>query len=273
MHFGSLVAALASYCDAKYHDGLWQLRIDDIDSARAVAGSIDSIKTCLDVYGFAWDGDVILQSTRHSLYFEKLQQLIQDGLLYQCSCTRKQLLGQPIYPGFCRQDQPTYPIVENDQALRLRVDDKSQFNDKIQGMQTALLDKDIGDIVVWRRDAVFAYALVAAVDDSDGISTVIRGADLMASTHVQQHLMHRLGRRLPEYGHVPIALDTDHRKLGKQTHAPALELENPLVSLHEAWHFLGQEAMQAESVNDFWRHALQQWDIQRVPATTAAIHA
>ncbi len=274
LHFGSLVAALASYCDAKLHDGQWLLRIDDIDTARVAAGSIDSIKTCLDVYGFAWDGDVIMQSARRPLYLDSLEQLKHDGLLYHCTCTRKKLAGQPVYPGFCRTDQPGYPRIEKDQALRLRVnDDGSQFSDKIQGVQTARLDTDLGDIVVWRRDAVFAYALVAAVDDSDGINRVIRGADLMATTHVQLYLMHRLGRPLPEYGHVPIALDTDHRKLGKQTRAPALDLKKPLVSLHAAWHFLGQEAMQAESISEFWQHAIQQWDIGRVPETTAAIHA
>ena len=273
MHFGSLVAALASYCDARHHGGSWQLRIDDIDSPRVVAGSIDAIKICLDAYGFTWDDDVIRQSERRSLYRETLDQLVQDGLLYHCTCTRKQLAGQSIYPGFCREDQPSFPIVQSEHALRLRVNGSSQFTDKIQGMQTVQLDADVGDIIVWRRDSVFAYALVAAVDDSDGINTVIRGADLLAATHVQRYLMLCLDRPLPDYGHVPLALDTDHRKLGKQTRAPALDLENPLVSLHEAWHFLGQEAMQAESISEFWQHAIKQWDISQVPSTTAAVHA
>jgi len=264
---------MASYCDAKHHKGLWRLRIDDIDQARVVPGSIDSIKQCLDVYGFAWDGDVILQSKRHVIYHDALSQLIEDGLLYHCSCSRKQLIGKPVYPGFCRPAQATIPVVEKDHALRLTVNGDTQFNDKVQGQQRALLEADIGDTIMWRRDSVFAYALVAAVDDSDGITTVIRGADLMDATHIQRQVMQKLKRALPDHGHVPIALDVDHRKLGKQTKAPALDLEKPLISLHDAWHFLGQKPMRAESITEFWHHAIESWDLNEVPSQPGCVHA
>jgi len=215
----------------------------------------------------------LLQSSRLALYREALDQLSKDGRLYPCTCTRKQLTGLPIYPGHCRPANPVEALVETDQTLRLRVTGASHFDDVVQGEQNVNLDTDVGDVIVWRRDAVFAYALVAAVDDSDDITKVIRGADLLSSTHIQRHLMQSLGRRIPDYGHVPVALDTDHRKLGKQTDATALDTKNPLGSLHAAWHFLGQENMSAQSIEEFWQHAIQVWDISKVPSTIGCVHA
>jgi glutamyl-Q tRNA(Asp) synthetase len=274
LHFGSLVAALASYVDARAHAGEWRVRIEDVDEPRARPGAEAEILATLDRYGFTWDGDVERQSDRLARYASALTALRDAGLAYDCACTRREIEAAPvgpggerIYPGTCRHGIPADRAHRRERASRMRVDGTSiSFVDRLQGPQRQDLARDVGDFIVRRADGLFAYQLAVVVDDFDqGNTDVVRGADLLASTPRQIALQRALGYPSPSYLHVPVALNAGGEKLSKQTRAVPLPYD-PLPALTAAWRFLGQEAPPARaSIEEFWRFAQSAWSPSRLP--------
>jgi glutamyl-Q tRNA(Asp) synthetase len=275
LHFGSLVAALASYCDARAVGGEWLLRIEDVDTPRARTGAEAQILTALDRYGFAWDGVLARQSDRIAHYEGALARLRASGHAYACACTRHELevaplgiSGERVYPGTCRDGIPVSHGGRRQRAWRVRVDDAIvDCNDRLQAAQRQALARDVGDFVVKRADGLFAYQLAVVVDDAEqGITDVVRGADLLASTPRQVLLQKLLGLPTPSYLHVPVAINAAGEKLSKQTRAAALP-DAPLPSLLAAWRFLGQEAPAdaPAGVGEFWRWAHASWKASRLP--------
>ena len=274
LHFGSLVAALASYIDARAHAGEWRVRIEDVDEPRARPGAEALILATLDRYGFKWDGDVVRQTDRNDRYASALAALRDAGLAYECACTRREIEAAPvgpggerIYPGTCRHSIPADRLQRRERAVRMRVDDTIvAFIDRLQGPQRQDLARDVGDFIIRRADGLFAYQLAVVVDDFDqGITHVVRGADLLASTPRQIALQRALGYPSPSYLHVPVALNADGEKLSKQTRALPLP-RDPLSPLAAAWRLLGQEALAAPaSVEEFWHCAQSAWSPSRLP--------
>ena len=272
LHFGSLLAAVASWCDARRNAGTWLLRIEDVDVPRNRNGASDEIVRTLASYGFEWDGAVVRQSTRGALYQAALADLTRRGLAFRCACTRKELEraptgagGERIYPGTCRNG---VAAGRDGRAWRLRVDDRRiAFVDRLQGPQQQWLDRDVGDFVIKRADGQFAYQLAVVVDDADqAITHVVRGADLLASTPRQIWLQQQLGLSTPSYLHHPIAIDARGEKLSKQTHASPLPA-HPLPALTLAWRFLDQPEPPAPlaTVAEFWRWAHHAWNPRALP--------
>jgi len=276
LHFGSLVAAVGSYLDARAHGGEWLLRIEDVDTPRNVTGAANGILATLAAYGFAWDGPVLWQSTRFAAYAAALERLLAAGLAYGCACSRKEIAdsgshpaidGGLAYPGTCRHGLPTGRTAR---AWRLRVDDTATgFVDRLQGRILQHLESDVGDFVLRRADGLFAYQLAVAVDDEfQGISDVVRGADLLASTPRQIWLQHCLGYATPRYAHLPVACNAVGEKLSKQTLAPALALGQAAAQLVRALDFLGQKAptaLAAAPVATVWDWALAHWSFAAIP--------
>ncbi len=247
LHFGSLVAALASYLDARWHRGRWLLRIDNIDPAREVPGAAAGIQRTLEAIGLTWDGPVQMQSERMDRYREALERLARRGATFPCGCSRREVAatgrrgpGGPIYPGTCRGG---LPAGRKPRVIRLRTEAaRARFVDAIQGEVSCCLDTAVGDFVIRRADGGVAYHLAAAVDDGDPVIThVVRGADLLDSTAPQLHLMKLLGLQPPVYMHLPVAINRAGQKLSKQTHARALEPAEAGRLLHQALTFLRQE--------------------------------
>lgn len=270
LHFGSLLAAMASYCDVKYRDGQWLLRIDDIDGPRSVPGSADSIRTTLAQYGFEWDGAVQWQSQNINQYRSALETLVNRRLVFACNCSRRSLPSGEIYPGKCRHNIRTHSPDGNDyfvadHALRVRLTGHLMFEDAVQSMQTTQLDRDVGDIIVWRRDNLVAYALACAVDDSQTVSHVVRGADLLGNTSAQVAILKALNLPVPKYAHIPVAVDHNGDKLSKHSKAPMISSQPVVPTLLQAWNFLGQVTLEADSVSDFWTQAVSSWQLCKVP--------
>lgn len=275
LHFGSLVAALASYCDARKAQGQWLVRIEDVDEPRSRPGSEREILAALDRCGFIIDDPVVRQSERTPRYEAALQSLANAGLVYPCYCSRRDLeavpvnaIGERVYPGTCRHDAaPT----TRTPAWRVRVNATTlRYVDGTQGPQEQDLARDVGDFIVRRADGLFAYQLAVVVDDGEqGITTVVRGADLLASTPRQIHLQRALGLPTPAYLHVPVAIDDGGHKLSKQTHATALPAD-PLPQLLAAWRFLGQEEPPSTpgACREFMDHATRAWSRARIPPVT-----
>jgi glutamyl-Q tRNA(Asp) synthetase len=272
LHFGSLVAALASCLDARSHGGEWQVRIEDVDRTREVPGAADAQLATLEALGFAWDGNVVRQSARPERYDAALQALARAGRTYVCACSRRQIAaaGRPgadgwIYPGTCRErgleDGPH-------RAVRLRTDDAPVvFVDRVYGDIRCDVERELGDFVVRRADGQHAYQLAVVVDDADqGVTHVVRGADLLLSTPRQILLQRLLGLPSPAYAHVPVALGPDGRKLSKQDAAHPIEHARPLAALLAAWDFLGQcwESGAPGTVTAFWEEAVRGWRLERV---------
>jgi glutamyl-Q tRNA(Asp) synthetase len=273
LHFGSLVAALASYCDARASGGEWLVRIEDVDEPRTRADAERAILSALTRYGFRWDGDAVRQSERTHVYERALSQLREKGLVYACACTRRDMeaaprnaIGERIYPGTCRNRRAR--ASDRHLAQRVSVDDAViSFIDLLQGPQRQDLAQDVGDFIVRRADELFAYQLAVVVDDGEqNITSIVRGADLLASTPRQIHLQHCLDLPTPEYLHVPVAINDAGEKLSKQTGAPALA-EDPLPTLLAAWHFLDQAMPSARpaSAEAFLAYAVGAWSRARLP--------
>lgn len=236
LHFGSLVAALGSYLDARAAGGEWRVRIEDIDPPRCPAGAADTILAQLETFGLEWDGEVSWQHRHHAAYQAALERLEALGLAYPCSCSRKQWQDYAVYPGWCRHGvcRPDAPV-----AWRLRSDlgeHPARFDDRLQGR----LDFDpeaLGDVVLKRKDQLFAYQLAVTVDDADqGITDVVRGMDLLDNTPWQRQLQDALGYPVPRYLHLPLIVAANGQKLSKQNLAPALATEPDAVrrQLHAA---------------------------------------
>jgi glutamyl-Q tRNA(Asp) synthetase len=270
LHFGSLIAALGSFLDARAQGGEWHLRIDDLDPPRVVPGSAEGILHALERFGFEWDGPVVYQSQRGDAYAAALQRLIDVGQMYACDCTRKHLkenarigVDGPVYPGTCRARH--LPLQG---ALRLRVPEtRIVFDDLLAGRVACDVAQECGDFVLRRADGVYAYQLAVTVDDAElGVSHVVRGADLLASAPRQIVLQQALGYSTPAYLHLPVALNSDGGKLSKQTLAAPLSDKNPLPALLQAAAFLGI-AIQPEvsSPEEFWQIATSCWRRQALP--------
>jgi len=265
LHFGSLVAALGSYLEAKTRGGAWLLRIEDVDPPRVVADSVDSILRSLDGFGFEWDGPVMYQSQRGEAYCAALDELRHLGLVYACACSRKQLsevtrrgVDGPVYPGTCLTRQHA------DRALAQRFmvpDSRVVFRDDLLGHVACNVAGECGDFVLRRADGIYTYQLAVVVDDADqGISHVVRGADLLTSTPRQIVLQQALGLPTPAYLHLPVALDEHGAKLSKQTLAQPVDSAFPLAALRAAAGFLGL-VLPADigTAAGFWQAALAAW--------------
>jgi glutamyl-Q tRNA(Asp) synthetase len=260
LHFGSLIAAVASYLDAKYHHGDWLLRIDDLDPPREVAGAAQQIIASLRDHGLDWDGEICWQGQRAAAYSTALAELEKAGHCYGCDCSRAQLAGSDgIYPGNCRErglhSQPGC-------ATRIRVNSQSiVFNDLIQALQCQRLDRDVGDFVVQRKDGLAAYQLAVVVDDAAaGITHIIRGADLLDSTARQIYLQQLLQLPTPIYGHFPVASNGEGQKLSKQNLARGIDSNSSLDNVLAALRFLGQKPPQGDIGNT---RQLLQWAAPR----------
>jgi glutamyl-Q tRNA(Asp) synthetase len=263
LHFGSLVAALASWLDARAAGGRWLVRIEDLDAPRVQPGAADEILRTLDRLGLAWDAPVLYQSKRGAIYRNAVAALEEHT--YWCGCTRREIAdsalglaadGAQIYPGTCRAGVAPGKVPR---ALRLRTAGaKISYTDRVQGPQAQQLDRDIGDFVLLRADAQFTYQLAVVVDDAEqGVTDVVRGADLLDSTPRQIHLQRLLGYATPRYLHVPAAVNAAGEKLSKQTGARAIESGRAEETLRRALAFLGQPETRdlAQAVRD-WNPAL-----------------
>jgi len=254
LHFGSLAAALGSYLSIRANNGRWFVRIEDLDPPREETGAAQQILTLLEQYGFEWHGEVLYQSQRHSLYQAALEQLKQQQLIYACRCSRKQLQQRPC---------PCQPHHYDDanSALKILVPDKTiQFEDQRCGVQQQNLAKEVGNVVLKRRDGLFAYQLAVVVDDAaQGITEVVRGEDLLDNTLRQIYLQQQLTLPTPRYCHLPLVKNAKGDKLSKQNLAPALKKADALPNLKKAWAFLYQQSITEEltSVADFWCWALK----------------
>lgn len=279
LHFGSLVAALASYLDARKAGGLWRVRMEDVDETRCQPKWADHILRQLESLGLHWDGEVWVQSQRKAVYEAALETLIQHKQAYACTCSRREVadnavagIDGPVYPGTCRPG-PNHP--GEPAAWRLRTHDKPiAFTDAIQGLQKQVLARDVGDFVIKRRDGLFAYQLAVVVDDAaQGITHVVRGADLLDSTPRQIHLMRSLGFPVPGYAHLPVALNGEGQKLSKQTLAPGLDERasnrDRVSLLNAALGFLGQPVVEADNPAHLLAAASQAWDLAQVPRVPA----
>lgn len=275
LHFGSLVAAVGSYLDAKSRNGDWLLRIEDLDPPRIVAGSADDILRTLEALELHWDGEVMYQSQRGEAYREALDQLQRQGALYPCNCSRREIADSTldassglVYHGFCRNGMRPGRAAH---ALRVRTDDVPiQFQDRLQGHCIQRLASEMGDFVLRRADGFYAYQLAVVVDDAaQGVSDVVRGADILDSTPRQIYLQQLLGLATPSYLHLPVAVNVRGEKLSKQTLAPAIEVGVPLPLLFEVLEFLGQDPQRELLQGDlcsFWAWAIAHWDAAKVPA-------
>lgn len=273
LHFGSVVAAVASFADARAHHGSWLVRIEDIDETRCNAHAEAQILQTLDRLGMRSDEPPLRQSGRKPLYEAALRQLAAHGAAYRCQCSRKTIAAVAragsegaIYPGTCRQAPPPSDVPV---AWRAALDDAVvAFEDRIAGACRQNPGREIGDFVIKRIDGFFAYQLAVVVDDHDqGITDVVRGADLLWSTPRQIWLQRRLGWPQPRYAHVPLVFGADGQKLSKSDNAHPVREDEPLVTLRAAWRHLGQADVPngIRDTDAFWHWAAAHWDIQRIP--------
>ncbi|QLQ23961.1 MAG: tRNA glutamyl-Q(34) synthetase GluQRS [Dechloromonas sp.] len=280
LHFGSLVAAVGSYLDARAHGGEWLLRMEDVDTPRNVPGAAADILKTLEAFGFEWDGPVLWQSRRTDAYAAALDKLKAGDLAYGCACSRREISdsatrpaidGGLAYPGTCRDGVAHGRSVR---SWRLRVGgEEVAFSDRVQGRQAQSLERDVGDFVLLRADGLYAYQLAVAVDDEfQGISDVVRGADLIASTPRQIWLQRCLGYATPQYAHLPVATNSAGEKLSKQTRAPALRPDQAGRALASALAFLGQAVppdLGGAGLREIWDWAFLHWSFAAIPRHAA----
>ncbi len=263
LHAGSLVAALASYIDAKAHNGVWLIRIEDVDQTRCKSEWTEGILQVLDRLQMHSDRPIVFQSQRGDRYAEILEALIKSSKVYGCSCSRHSIeevnrkAGAPLhrYPGTCRQGTQS-PI----RSWRFKTDSEPvTFTDRWCGQYSQNVEEEVGDFVVKRADGLFAYQLVVVVDDHDsGVTDIVRGADLIDNTPRQIALYRSLGWAVPRYMHIPLVLNDRHEKLSKQAGARPLS-DNLLQELNLAWIHLGFPALEAKTFSDFYQKAIACW--------------
>lgn len=272
LHIGSLLTALASWCDARAKRGKWLLRIEDVDTTRIQPGAVDHIFRSLEHFGLFWDDEVVYQSQRTELYQQALEQLEQQHAIFWCRCSRSQLAqtGQALYTGACRHQLHYQPAC----AARVFVPQTTiiQFQDQIFAHQYEDLSQTVGDFVIYRRDGLFAYQLAVVVDDAlQGITHIVRGADLLDNTTRQLYLQQLLHYSHPTYGHLPLIVNQLGEKLSKQTGATALDLQHkPSPLLWQLLNLLGQQppiSLQSASKDDLLTWAIVNWQLSNIPAT------
>lgn len=267
LHAGSLVAALASYCDALAHAGDWLLRIEDIDPPREVPGAAQHIVDTIRTLGMHWSRDIVYQSTRDLAFATAFARLSARGLVYPCACTRSEIAahatrktadGEYVYPGNCAHGLAPDRAPR---AWRLRMpDDTITFVDRWAGRLSENPARETGDIVIRRADGLWAYQLAVVVDDIDaGVTDIVRGDDLLHSTARQIVLRHALRARAGRYLHLPVLRNANGEKLSKQTHAAPIDASQPLAALESAAHHLGMP-VQADTLAAFWRAAPRAWE-------------
>jgi glutamyl-Q tRNA(Asp) synthetase len=235
LHIGSVVAAVASWVDARLHGGQWHVRIDDLDPPREVPGAADDILRTLEGLGLTWDGPVVYQSRRNEAYTAALEDLVRRGLAYGCACTRSMWEGAGVYPGTCRdRGVPTAGLV------RARLGEgEVQWADRCQGPQVFRVQEALGDVVLRRSDGLWGYHLACVVDDAAlGVTDVVRGEDLLSSAASQIRLQTLLQFPTPRYLHVPVVRNPAGQKWSKQTLAPPVELHEAPTVLAQAFAWL-----------------------------------
>ena len=273
LHFGSLVAAVASYLEAKTQQGIWLVRIEDLDPPREVSGAIDSILRSLEKHGLFWDESIIYQSHRHEIYHAAIETLRHQDLVYPCYCSRKdiseqqQRMGLSIYPGTCR-DTALQAVRQH--SIRVKTQSMEiSFDDKILGHFSHDVADVVGDFVLKRSDGWFAYQLSVVVDDAEqGITDVVRGADLLDNTPRQIYLQRLLGAPQPSYAHIPIAANLAGEKLSKQTFAPAIDDTLAAHNLIQALEYLGHKPpteLITEHLDTIWQWAIKHWKLDNIP--------
>jgi len=273
LHFGSLIAAVGSYLEAKSHNGKWLIRIENLDKPREIPTASYEILRTIETLGMEWDHEVIYQNHRKDAYENALATLNKRELTYLCTCTRKEIadssitgISGQIYSGTCR-----YNIQNKDRsgAIRIKTDNSIiEFKDYLYDSISQRLKSDIGDFILRRSDGIYAYQLAVVVDDAaQGITNVVRGADLLDSTPRQIYLQKILGYSTPTYMHLPVAVNNQGKKLSKQTRAAILDVSNPVKLLIEAVRFLGQEPpieLFENNVASFWKWAIKNWHPKRI---------
>lgn len=281
LHFGSLVAAVGSYLQARIQGGEWLVRIEDIDPPREQKGAASHIIKTLEGYGFEWDEEISYQSQRHELYQDALEQLIDSNHCFACGCSRKRIqlhaqsldIDPQVYPGLCR-DRSASEF--NSDAIRVKVLNRHiSFTDLLQGDQQVGLADEVGDFVIRRADGLYAYQLAVAVDDAaQGITEVVRGRDLLSSTPHQYYLQQLLGYPHPDYLHLPLVINSEGEKLSKQSYARAIEVADAADNLVQVLRFLGQnpdEALSRATVRDIWDWAIEHWQIGSIPTHSRSV--
>lgn len=285
LHFGSLIAAVASYAEAKKQHGHWLVRMEDLDKPREIKGAALDILKTLSSFGFEWDGEVLYQSQRAALYEAAFDALQKAGLIYPCSCSRKEIADSAsmgiegaVYPRTCQTHavKPNVPLAwrvkTNDEILSFTDAIQIENNQKVfnQNHFSQNLSKDIGDFVLKRADGLFAYQLAVVVDDAaQGITHIVRGADLLSSTPRQIYLQHLLNFKQPHYAHLPIAVNNAGEKLSKQTLAEPICKENAPALLYKTLQFLGQNPpveLASSTVQEAWDWTFKHWDLNKIPA-------
>ena len=272
LHLGSLYAAAASYLEARSRGGRWLVRMEDVDVPRVVPGAAARILTTLEAFGFEWDGEVLEQSRRGGLYAAALATLDSKGLTFRCSCSRSQLADEDRYPGYCREGPVDASAAAT--AVRLRVTGAAiRFEDRIQGMFRQDVGAAVGDVVLARRDGLIAYLLAVVVDDADqGVTDVVRGADLLDNTPRQIYLQRCLGLEMPTYAHVPVLVEADGRKLAKSARSMSLHGTAPMSQLLAVFDLLGLPAdaeLLDATPSQAWAWACAHWRPGLVPRRLA----
>jgi glutamyl-Q tRNA(Asp) synthetase len=267
LHLGSLYTAAASFLDARAHGGRWLLRIEDLDRPRENPGSAASILRTLEAFGFEWDGELARQRDRIEHYATALRTLEARGLTFECSCSRLQLEEEIRYPGTCRE-RPSASGVPT--AARLRVEPGYiLFSDRVQGSYRQDVAAAVGDMILRRRDQVFAYLLAVVVDDAaQGVTHVVRGADLLDNTPRQIYLQRALGLPQPAYAHVPVLTEPDDTKLAKSRRSVRLTADSALPQLLAVFSMLGlapPDSLAGAGLAQAWNWAVGHWDIDKVP--------
>jgi glutamyl-Q tRNA(Asp) synthetase len=264
---GSLYTASASYLDARAHGGHWLLRIEDLDRPREVSGSATGILRTLERFGFEWDGPIIRQSERGEHYDAALRSLAARSLTFACTCSRLQLEDELRYPGTCRNRAITAAVQS---AVRLRIGSGHiTFADRIQGTYRQDVSAAVGDIILRRRDQIFAYVLAVVVDDAaQGVTHIVRGADLLDNTPRQIYLQRLLGIAEPEYAHVPVLTEANDLKLAKSRRSVQMSAEAPLPKLVSVFSMLGlapPASLRSATISEAWAWAIAEWSVSKVP--------
>ncbi len=270
LHFGSLVAAVGSYLEARSAGGSWLLRIEDIDPPREVAGSARRIIDDLERFGLVPDGPVLFQSSRFDAYQDAVEHLLEKGLAYHCGCSRKDLSESGRYTGTCRSG---IPRGKAPRAIRLRVEPGvCVFQDQLQGPVSDSPADTTGDFIIRRADGLFAYQLAVVIDDEfQGVTQVVRGADLLDSTSRQVCLQKAFGFDSPDYLHLPVALSTDGKKLSKRLRTDPVKSQEPAIAVTQALRFLGQHPPSSLSLDDLWKWAVRHWNRELIPQARAIL--